>query len=85
MATDPSPAARTTRSPKFVFLICLVAALVSAIWVLGILTIVAAVVLVVTAMVLQARGKNPATWFAASTGVAAGTLIYLVIVLVTGQ
>ena len=67
------------------FLICLVAALVSAIWVLGILTIVAAVVLVVTAMVLQARGKNPATWFAASTGVAAGTLIYLVIVLITGQ
>ena len=39
----------------------------------------------VTAMVLQARGKNPATWFAASTGVAAGTLIYLVIVLITGQ
>ena len=67
------------------FLICLAAALVSAIWVLGILTIVAAVVLVVTAMVLQARGKNPATWFAASTGVAAGTLIYLVIVLITGQ
>ena len=67
------------------FLICLVAALVSAIWVLGILTIAAAVMLVVTAMVLQARGKNPATWFAASTGVAAGTLIYLVIVLITGQ
>ncbi len=85
MATDPTPATRTSRSPKFVFLICLVAALVSAIWVLGILTIVAAVVLVVTAMVLQARGKNPATWFAASTGVAAGTLIYLVIVLITGQ
>ena len=36
-------------------------------------------------MVLQARGKNPATWFAASTGVAAGTLIYLLIVLITGQ
>jgi hypothetical protein len=85
MATDPTPSVRTTRSPRFVFLICLVAALVSAIWVLGILTIVAAVVLVVTAMVLQARGKNPATWFAASTGVAAGTLIYLVIVLITGQ
>ena len=67
------------------FLICLVAALVAAIWVLGILVIVAAVVLVVTAMVLQARGKNPATWFAASTGVAAGTLIYLLIVLITGQ
>ncbi len=67
------------------FLICLAAALVSAIWVLGILTIVAAVVLVVTAMVLQARGKNPAIWFAASTGVAAGTLIYLLIVLITGQ
>lgn len=67
------------------FLICLVAALVSAIWVLGILTIVAAVVLVVTAMVLQARGKNPALWFAASTGVAAGTLVYLLIVLITGQ
>ncbi len=85
MATDPTPPVRTTRSPRFVFLICLAAALVSAIWVLGILTIVAAVVLVVTAMVLQARGKNPATWFAASTGVAAGTLIYLVIVLLTGQ
>jgi hypothetical protein len=68
-----------------VFLICLVAALVSAIWVLGILTLVAAVVLVVIAMVLQARGKNPALWFAASTGVAAGCLIYLLIVLVTGQ
>lgn len=67
------------------FLICLVAALVSAIWVLGILTIVAAVVLVVTAMVMQARGKNPALWFAASTGVAAGTLVYLLIVLITGQ
>lgn len=67
------------------FLICLVAALVSAIWVLGILTIAAAVILVVIAMVLQARGKNPATWFAASTGVAAGTLIYLLIVLITGQ
>lgn len=67
------------------FLICLVAALVSAVWVLGILTLVAAVVLVVTAMVLQARGKNPALWFAASTGVAAGTLIYLLIVLITGQ
>lgn len=86
MSTPPTDApVRRTRSPRFVFLICLVAALVSAIWVLGILTIVAAVVLVVTAMVLQARGKNPATWFAASTGVAAGTLVYLVIVLVTGQ
>ena len=86
MSTQPTDApVRRTRSPRFVFLICLVAALVSAIWVLGILTIVAAVVLVVTAMVLQARGKNPATWFAASTGVAAGTLIYLVIVLITGQ
>ena len=86
MSTPPTDApVRRTRSPRFVFLVCLVAALVSAIWVLGILTIVAAVVLVVTAMVLQARGRNPATWFAASTGVAAGTLIYLVIVLVTGQ
>jgi len=86
MSTEPVDApVRRTRSPKFVFLICLVAALVSAIWVLGILTIAAAVILVVTAMVLQARGKNPATWFAASTGVAAGTLIYLVIVLITGQ
>ena len=86
MSTEPVDApVRRTRSPKFVFLICLVAALVSAIWVLGILTIAAAVILVVIAMVLQARGKNPATWFAASTGVAAGTLIYLVIVLITGQ
>ena len=86
MSTPPTDApVRRTRSPRFVFLICLVAALVSAIWVLGILTIAAAVILVVTAMVLQARGKNPATWFAASTGVAAGTLIYLVIVLITGQ
>jgi paraquat-inducible protein B len=86
MSTPPTDApVRRTRSPRFVFLICLAAALVSAIWVLGILTIAAAVVLVVTAMVLQARGKNPATWFAASTGVAAGTLIYLVIVLITGQ
>ena len=86
MSTEPTDAAvRRMRSPRFVFLICLVAALVSAIWVLGILTIAAAVILVVTAMVLQARGKNPATWFAASTGVAAGTLIYLVIVLITGQ
>ena len=86
MSTQPTDApGRRTRSPRFVFLICLVAALVSAIWVLGILTIAAAVILVVTAMVLQARGKNPATWFAASTGVAAGTLIYLVIVLITGQ
>jgi hypothetical protein len=86
MSTPPAePPARTTRSPRFVFLICLVAALVSAIWVLGIHTLVAAVVLVVIAMVLQARGKNPALWFAASTGVAAGCLIYLLIVLVTGQ
>ena len=86
MSTEPVDApVHRTRSPKFVFLICLVAALVSAIWVLGILTIAAAVILVVTAMVLQARGKNPATWFAASTGVAAGTLIYLLIVLITGQ
>ncbi|KQT01360.1 hypothetical protein [Cellulomonas sp. Leaf395] len=86
MSTEPVDApVRRTRSPKFVFLICLVAALVSAIWVLGILTIAAAVILVVIAMVLQARGKNPATWFAASTGVAAGTLIYLLIVLITGQ
>ena len=86
MSTEPADApVRRTRSPKFVFLICLVAALVSAIWVLGILTIVAAVILVVIAMVLQARGKDPATWFAAGTGVAAGTLIYLAIVLITGQ
>ncbi|KQR10505.1 hypothetical protein [Cellulomonas sp. Leaf334] len=76
---------RRTRSPRFVFLICLVAALVSGIWVLGILTIVAAVVLVVVAMVFQARGKDPATWYAAGTGVAAGTLIYLLIVLITGE
>ena len=41
--------------------------------------------LVVVAMVLQARGKDPATWFAASTGTAAGTLVYLLIVLITGQ
>ncbi|GEK22806.1 hypothetical protein [Cellulomonas xylanilytica] len=86
MSTQPTDApVRRMRSPRFVFLICLVAALVSAIWVLGILVIVAAVALVVTAMVLQARGKNPATWFAASTGVAAGTLVYLLIVLITGQ
>ena len=86
MSTQPTDApVRRMRSPRFVFLICLVAALVSAIWVLGILVIVAAVALVVTAMVLQARGKNPATWFAASTGVAAGTLIYLVAVLIIGQ
>lgn len=86
MSTQSSePPVRTVRSPRYVFLICLVAALVSSIWVLGFLTVVAAVVLVVTAMVLQARGKNPATWFAAGTGVAAGTLVYLVVVLVTGQ
>lgn len=86
MSTPPTDApVRRSRSPRFVFLVCLVAALVSAIWVLGILTIAAAVILVVTAMVVQARGKNPATWFAASTGVAAGTLVYLLIVLVTGQ
>ena len=86
MSTPPPDApVRRSRSPRFVFLVCLVAALVSAIWVLGILVIVAAVALVVTAMVLQARGKNPATWFAESTGVAAGTLVYLLIVLITGQ
>ena len=90
MARDPQPQpteppVRVTRSPRFVFAICLVAAFLSAFLVLGLLTLVAAVVLVVTAMALQARGKNPATWFAASTGVAAGTLIYLLIVLVTGQ
>ena len=67
------------------FLICLVASLLSAILVLGFLTVIAAVVLVVVAMVLQARGKNPATWFAAGTGVAAGTLLYLLVVLVQGQ
>ena len=86
MSTEPVDApVRRTRSPKFVFLICLVAALVSAIWVLGILTIAAAVILVVIAMVLQARGKNPATWFAASTGVAAGGLLYMVYIVVVGQ
>ena len=86
MSTPPADApVRRTRSPRFIFLICLVAALVSAIWVLGLLTIVAAVALVVTAMVRQSRGKDPATWFAASTGTAAGTLVYLLIVLITGQ
>ena len=86
MTTPPADApVRRTRSPRFVFLICLAAALVSGIWVLGILTIIAAVVLVVVAMVRQARGKDPATWFAAGTGVAAGTLLYLLIVLITGQ
>ncbi|MEZ0447296.1 hypothetical protein [Cellulomonas sp. ICMP 17802] len=90
MATDPQdsptdPPVRTRRSPRFVFLVCLVAALLSAFFVLGLLTLVAAVVLVVTAMVLQARGKNPALWFAASTGVAAGTLIYLVAILIIGR
>lgn len=87
MATDPKPqpTARVTKSPRFVFVVCLVAALLSAALVLGLLTLVAAVVLVVTAMVLQARGKNPALWFAASTGVAAGTLIYLIAVLIIGQ
>jgi len=86
MSTPPADApVRRTRSPRFVFLICLAAALVSGIWVLGILTIIAAVVLVVIAMVRQARGKDPATWFAAGTGVAAGTLLYLLIVLITGQ
>ncbi|WP_456789116.1 hypothetical protein [Cellulomonas sp. P5_C5] len=86
MSTPPADApVRRTRSPRFIFLICLVAALVSAIWVLGILVIVAAVALVVVAMVRQARGKDPATWFAASTGTAAGTLVYLLIVLITGQ
>jgi hypothetical protein len=86
MSTPPADApVRRTRSPRFVFLVCLAAALVSGIWVLGILTIIAAVVLVVIAMVRQARGKDPATWFAAGTGVAAGTLLYLLIVLITGQ
>ncbi|WP_315094991.1 hypothetical protein [uncultured Cellulomonas sp.] len=79
------PPVRATRSPRFVFLVCLVAALLSAVLVLGILTIIAAVVLVIIAMVLQARGRNPATWFAAGTGVAAGTLLYLLVVLVQGQ
>ena len=42
MSTPPTDApVRRTRSPRFIFLICLVAALVSAIWVLGILVIVA--------------------------------------------
>lgn len=86
MSTQPAePAERTGKSPRFVFLICLAAALVSAIWVLGLLTIVAAVALVVTAMVRQSRGKDPATLFAAGSGVAAGTLVYLLIVLITGQ
>jgi 4-hydroxybenzoate polyprenyltransferase len=79
MASDPqSPAReRRVRSPRFVFVVCLVGALVSAI-VLGLFTLVAAAVLVVTAMVFQARGKDPARWFAASLGVAAGALIWLV-------
>jgi hypothetical protein len=68
-----------------VFLVCLVAALLSAFFVLGLLTLVAAVVLVVTAMVLQGRGKDPARWYAAGTGVAAGTLLYLVAILVLGR
>jgi hypothetical protein len=84
-ALPTDPPVRRTRSPRFVFLICLVAALASAIGVLGILTIVAAVILVVTAMVLQARGRNAATWFAASTGVAAGTLVYMLLGVLLGQ
>jgi hypothetical protein len=86
MSTPPAePTTRRTRSPRFVFLVCLVATLVSAFTVLGIYTIAVAVALVVTAMVLQARGKDPATWFAASTGVAAGTLVYLVVIFVAGR
>jgi hypothetical protein len=90
MARDPQPRpteppVRVAKSPRFVFVVCLLAALLSAFLVLGLLTLVAAVVLVVTAMVLQARGRNPARWFAAGTGVAAGTLVYLVAVLIIGQ
>ncbi|MET0787744.1 MAG: hypothetical protein ABWY33_00760 [Cellulomonas sp.] len=90
MATDPrdsttEPDGRRARSPRFVFLICLVAALASSFLLQNLLTLVVAVVLVVTAMVLQARGKNPATWFAAGSGVAAGTLIFLVAIFILGQ
>jgi hypothetical protein len=90
MATDPQtqptePPVRRTRSPRFVFVLCLIAALVSSFVLQNLLALVVAVVLVVTAMVLQARGKNPATWFAAGTGVAAGTLVFLVAILVIGQ
>jgi len=90
MATDPhenttEPPVRQARSPRSVFLICLVAALASSFLLQNLLALVVAVVLVVTAMVLQARGKNPATWFAAGSGVAAGTLIFLVAIFIIGQ
>ena len=86
MSTQPTePPVRTVRSPRFVFLVCVVATLVSAVIGLGLLVLVPAVVLVVTAMVLQARGRDARTWFAASTGVAAGGLLFMVYIAVVGQ
>jgi len=79
------PLVRTSRSPRYVFLVCAAATLVSAVIGLGLLVLLPAVVLVVTAMVLQSRGRDPRTWFAASTGVAAGGLLYMVYIVVVGQ
>lgn len=87
MATDPAtqPSERRGRSPRFVFLACLAAALVSSFVLQNLVALLVAVVLVVTAMVLQLRGRNPATWFAAGTGVAAGALIYLIVIQLVGR
>jgi len=87
MTTDPGtePTQRRVRSPRFVFLVCLAAAIVSSLVLQNPFTLAVAVALVVTAIVLQARGKNPAAWFAAGTGVAAGTLVYLLAVQLIGR
>jgi uncharacterized membrane protein len=68
-----------------VFLICAVATLVSAVIGLGLLVLIPAVALVVTAMVLHARGADARTWFASGTGVVAGSLLYMVYIAVIGQ
>ena len=90
MATNAQPPAsdepvRRVKSPRWIFIVCALAA-IAASFILSIFVVfVIAVALVVVATVLQARGKRPETYFAAATGVAAGALVYLVLTFLTGS
>ena len=90
MATNAQPPAsdepvRRVKSPRWIFIVCALAALAGT-FILGIgIVFLIAVALVVVATVLLARKKRPDTFFAAATGVAAGALVYLVISFLTGS
>jgi 4-hydroxybenzoate polyprenyltransferase len=84
----PTPAeqpVRRVRSPRWIFVVCALAAIAGAFILTIFVVFLIAVALVVIATVLQARGKRPDTYFAAATGVAAGALIFLVISFLTGS